>query len=116
MDAGDPISYRVLQKGTPVESSDGQPVGAVKRVMEVRSKDVFDGIVIETRAGARFVDAPEVDRIYERLVTLKIDGATAARLPKPGENPAVLDVGPDDATRSSLWLGARRLWSRLLGR
>ena len=49
--------------------------------------DIFDGIVFDTSVrpgGHRFVDAPEVDEIYERGVVLKIDAAAAAEsLPKP---------------------------------
>ena len=88
MDRGDRISYRVLAKGTPVESSDGATVGTVKRVMEVREKDVFDGVVIRTERGDRFVDAPEVAEIYEHAMILKIDAEAASQLPRPGENPA----------------------------
>jgi hypothetical protein len=88
VDRGQPISYRVLERGTPVETSDGQPFGTVKRVLEVRAKDVFDGVVVKTRAGDRFVDADEIDRLYENLMLLNVDAAAAALLPKPGDNPA----------------------------
>ena len=113
MAQGNPISYRVLEKGTAVESSDGQPVGQVKLVMEVRSKDIFDGVIVTTPAGDRFVDAPEVGQIYEHLVILKIDGDTAALLPKPGENPGAISVSAEDLAGTSLRGGARRLWSRI---
>lgn len=42
---------------------------------------IFDGIVIKTDNGRRFVDAPEVARITRRQVTLNIDAAAAAELP-----------------------------------
>ena len=41
----------------------------------------FDGIVVNTRAGKRFVDAPEVRRISAGAVTL---GITAAEVESPG--------------------------------
>ena len=88
MERGDPISYRVLERGTPVETADGQPFGHVKRVLEVRAKDVFDGVVVKTPSGDRFVDADEIDRLYENLMLLSIDAEAAARLPKPGDTPA----------------------------
>jgi hypothetical protein len=116
MERGERISYRVLERGTPVETSDGQPVGQVKLVMEVRSKDIFDGIIVTTPTGDRFVDAPEVGEIYEQLVILTIDGATAALLPKPGENPGAISVSAQDLAGSSLRGSARRMWRRISGR
>jgi hypothetical protein len=87
MERGDPISYRVLERGTPVETSDGEAIGQVKRVLEVRAKDVFDGVVIKTPNGDRFVDADEIDRLYENAMVLNLSAEAAALLPKPGDNP-----------------------------
>ena len=87
MDRGDPISYRVLAKGTRVETADGQQFGQVKRVLDVPVKDVFDGVVVKTPNGDRFVDADEIDRIYENAMVLNLDAEAAALLPKPGDNP-----------------------------
>jgi hypothetical protein len=87
VDRGHPISYRVLERGTPVETADGQSFGQVKRVLEVRAKDVFDGVVVKTPNGDRFVDADEIDRLYENVMLLNLDADQAAQLPKPGDNP-----------------------------
>ena len=38
------------------------------------------------------MDAPEVDEIFERLVTLKIDGDEADRLPEPEANPGAIKL------------------------
>jgi hypothetical protein len=114
MDRGERASFEVLEPGTRVESSDGQEVGTVKRVMIVREKHLFDGVVIKTATGDRFVDAPEVDEIYDNLVTLKIDSEEAAKLPKPGQNPAAMKVGASDLVKGPG--GARGLWKRLSGR
>jgi sporulation protein YlmC with PRC-barrel domain len=88
------IAFEALEPGVRVESSDGVEVGTVKKVMIVHEKHLFDGIVVTTPSGDRFVDAPEVDEIFERLVTLKIDSAAAAELPEPDANPAALRVDP----------------------
>ena len=80
-DYGPPGSYMSLTAGTPVVCSDGVEIGRVHRVLAVDEKDIFDGIEIDTRAGRRFVDAPEVGRIYERGVLLTIDSAEADSLP-----------------------------------
>ena len=81
-DDGHAISYKVLRRGTPVRSSDGVQIGTVRRAHEAARENIFDGIVIDTPRGKRFVDAPEVARIAERAVTLTIDAAEAASLPE----------------------------------
>ena len=83
-DHGHAIGYKVLKRGTPVRSSDGVQVGAVRRVQDNAREHIFDGIVIDTPDGRRFVDAPEVARIFERAVILTITAAEAAELPEPG--------------------------------
>ena len=91
-DRGHRIAFEALERGVRVEASDGSEVGTVKKVMIVHEKHLFDGIVVKTPAGDRFVDAPEVDEIFERLVTLKIDGAEAAELPEPEANPGAIKL------------------------
>ena len=115
MDRGERISYRVIERGTAVECSGGEQVGTVKRVMEVKAKDIFDGIVIATPRGDRFVDAPEVGEIYERVVLLKIDAEECSRLPKPGQNPAAIGLKPGDVAATKTQNLARRAWNRITG-
>ncbi len=83
-DDGDAIGYKVLRRGTPVRSADGIEIGTVRRVQDNAREHIFDGIVIDTRDGQRFVDAPEVARIYERAVVLTISAAEAGDLPAQG--------------------------------
>jgi hypothetical protein len=66
-----------------VISSDGVEIGTVHKVQDNAREHIFDGLVIRTKDGRRFVDAPEVERITRRQVTLNIDAATAAELPEP---------------------------------
>ena len=75
------IGYQALPRGVPVHASDGARVGKVHRVLDNAREHIFDGIVIDTEQGRRFVDAPEVARITLRRVTLTIDAAEAAELP-----------------------------------
>jgi hypothetical protein len=82
-DDGPAISYHALRRGTRVRASDGTEVGRVRRVLDNVRESIFDGIVIETRAGRRFVDAPEVARIAERAVTLTITAEQVDALPVP---------------------------------
>jgi len=76
------ISYKLLRRGTPVEAADGTRLGTTDRVLENEREHIFDGIVMRTDAGEVFVDAPEVARITDALVTLTIDAAEAADLPR----------------------------------
>jgi hypothetical protein len=68
LDDGNAVSYKVLRRGTPVMSADGVELGRVRRTEEGKRENIFDGIVIDTAKGSRFVDAPEVARIAERAV------------------------------------------------
>jgi hypothetical protein len=118
MDHGNPASYLVLEDGTPVLSSDGREVGTVEHVLADADADVFDGLVVDMRAGPgghRFADATQVDTIYERAVVLHLDADAAARLPEPAENPATLDAGPDDTVPDDLGDKLRRVWNYLSG-
>jgi hypothetical protein len=84
-DEGHAIHYSAVERGTPVRSADGAIVGKVDQVVDNYREHILDGIVIETTSGdLRFVDAPEVGRTAERLVTLSIDEAAVANLPPPG--------------------------------
>jgi hypothetical protein len=84
-DLGHPVSYLVAKRGIPVFSSDGEKLGRVIKVYAAPEANMFDGIVFDTNwgpGGRRFVDAPEVEGIYERGVILKIAAAEVDSLPK----------------------------------
>jgi hypothetical protein len=75
------IGYKVLPRGVPVYTSDGVELGKVHRVQDNAREHIFDGIMVTTRAGRVFVDAPEVARITAQRVTLTIDAEEAKALP-----------------------------------
>src|SRR3954453_20594405 len=98
-DLGEPTSYLAVPKGVPVYSSDGERLGRVVRCLSAPNLDMFDGIVFDTTAGPgghRFVDAPEVDTIYEGGVVLKTAAGAAAELRPPAANPGSVTVNPAD--------------------
>ena len=103
---GHQIGYQALPRGVPVVSSDGVEVGTVQRVLDNAREHIFDGIVIRTQDGRRFVDAPEVARIAERRVTLTITAAQARELPE--------HRGKLGAMETELKRAGRR-WRRRLG-
>ncbi len=83
MDAGSPISYLTLEPGTPVYTADEAPVGEVKRVLADADRDIFDGLVVGTAAGDRYVEAAAVREIFEHAVELTLSRSEAAQLPEP---------------------------------
>jgi hypothetical protein len=115
-DLGAPGSYMTLRDGVAVYSSDGRRLGEVEHVLAEPDKDIFDGIVFGHGGAHRFVDAPEVDRIHERGVVLRLDAAGAERLPEPSENPATLSATPDDTAEGDLERKLRRAWDLISGR
>jgi len=102
------ISYTALPRGVPVVSADGRRVGTVHRVLDNAREHIFDGIVISTEAGRRFVDAPEVVRITARQVTLSLRADEAARLPE--------DRGTIGSVQTRAQRAGRRWRRRLPGR
>ena len=108
MDDGVAISYKVLASGTQVRSSDGEVVGSVDSVLENPREHIFDGIVIRTPNGRRFVDAPEVARIAERAVTLSITATEAAELPEPDSGAPEFRADPEAGRLARLFGGGWR--------
>ena len=106
-DDGPQIGYKALPRGVPVVTSEGTEIGTVHRVLDNAREHIFDGIVVSTRDGRRFVDAPEVARITERRVTLTIDAREALDLPEYGGKRAAIQ------TRAQR---AGRRWKRRLSR
>jgi len=118
-DRGAPIAYMVLEEGTLVQTADGVEIGTVKRVLADPGADLFDGIVVATQRGERFVDAPEVGELYERLVVLTIGAEAARQLPEHTPAPAVVNLDADTIAGGGATGGAkgtaRRVWDRLTG-
>lgn len=108
IDPDEPVGYLTLPRGTPVVARDGVTVGTVHRVQHHERERIFDGIVVQTPDGKRFVDAPEVAFMTRRHVDLTITAAEVARLPEPG---GLLGGIETDAKRA-----LRRLRRRLPGR
>ena len=102
-DDGPAISYKLLGRGTPVLSSDGVELGTVDQVLDNAREQIFDGIVVRTPKGTRFVDAPEVGRITERSVTLTIDAEQAAELPAHDPKGAAGEYRANPRSRWSPW-------------
>jgi hypothetical protein len=83
MDTETAVSYRGAVPGTPVLTSTGNEIGTLEHVLEVPGEDLFDGLVVATEWGLRFIDADQVELITVRHVRCRLDDAQAARLPPP---------------------------------
>ena len=55
-----PIAYTALQSGTPVQRSDGHRFATVEAVLVDEKVSVFDGIVVQTSDGTRFIDEDQI--------------------------------------------------------
>jgi hypothetical protein len=101
MDTETAVSYQAAVPGTPVLTRSGKEIGTLEHVLEVPSRDRFDGIVVATDWGLRFVAADQVELITIRHVRCRIDDAEADRLPPP-EGTAVYRVSALDEIGDSL--------------
>lgn len=84
-DLGEPISYVVLELGTPVLSSDGEKLGSVAEIRSDMNADIFDGLIVRRGllAGDHFfVPASRIEDIYERGVVLALEASAAGSLPE----------------------------------
>jgi len=113
-DPGRPIAYQALAVGTAVFDRDGNRIGAVEKVLMVEEEDVFDGLVIETDGGTRFIDAPEVGHLAEHRVDLSLSGAEVAQRPQHEESAPIYDARVPSGRLQDFWrrFTLRRLWRR----
>jgi hypothetical protein len=109
MDCGSPVSYLVLASGTAVYTTGRERIGAVEKVLYVEAEDVFDGIVVRIGDDLRFVDANQVDSIFERCVITTLTPEQAKQLPSPAAGTPVFRVDPAEGTGRSFRDRLRRL-------
>jgi hypothetical protein len=76
-----------------VQTSDGDEFATVGAVLVDEVVAVFDGIVVQTAEGARFVDADQVGSIYNTYVRTTLSSEQAANLPPP-EASTVIPIKP----------------------
>jgi hypothetical protein len=81
------ISYEAAVLGTPVLSTSGAEIGTLEHLLEVPELDVFDGFVVATTGGLRFIDADDVREITRSHIQTSLDDAQASQLPPPGGPP-----------------------------
>ena len=99
-DEATPIAYTALQPGTPVQTSDGVEFGSVQAVLVVEEVDVFDGIVVLTLVGSRFVDADRVGDLTTTYVRTTLSADDVTQLPAPDDSPVYRADATDDTGNS----------------
>jgi hypothetical protein len=93
-DASDhPIAYTALKSGTPVQTSDGYQFALVQAVLVDEKVSVFDGIVVQTAEGPRFVDADQIGSIYTSHVRTTLSAEQVVNLPVP-DGSALVEIKP----------------------
>jgi hypothetical protein len=108
-----PISYLALAVGTPVLSSSGTQIGTVEHVLQVPEEDLFDGIVLTTDRGLRFVDRDQIRNMTTAAVNCSLSDDEAAALPAPHGTEvyhvnALQDVGSSLTARLGRMFGRER--------
>ncbi len=116
MDLGAPASYLTLAEDTTVLAADGETeLGTVARVLALPEDDIFDGLILDTPEGERFVDAEGVREIHEHGVVLDLAPGDAGELHAPTANPAAMEAGPEDTTGGPVADRLRRAWDLISG-
>jgi sporulation protein YlmC with PRC-barrel domain len=104
-----PIAYTALQPGTPVHTSDGHAFATVQTVLVDEKVSVFDGLLVQTPDGTRFIDADQIGSIYTSQVRTTLSADQAADLPLPDES-TLVEIKParSMADRVSRMFGRNR--------
>jgi uncharacterized protein YrrD len=115
-DAGTPISYEALAVKTPVLTASGAEIGTVAHVLADEQLDVFDGIVVKTNRGIRFVARDQISAITTDAVTTTVTDSEIDTLPAPSGEPiyevdALQGIGPS-LTDHLRKLFGREHWTR----
>jgi hypothetical protein len=111
-----PVSYEVIEKGTPVLSVSGTRFGTVEHVLSDSSLDLFDGIAVRVDGALRFVDASQASLLTRAAVHTSVTDDEVGSLPAPDGDP-VLEADPQEYQGDGLsaWFGRmfmREHWTR----
>jgi hypothetical protein len=105
------ISYEALALKTPVLTTSGAEIGTVAHVLADEHLDVFDGIVVKTHHGIRFVDRDQIDAITTTAVHTTVTDAQVGALPAPSGEP-IYEVDALQGIGPSLTAHLRKLFGR----
>lgn len=99
-DNAEPIAYSALGKGVPLLTQSGKQFGTVEHVLQIPEEDLFDGIVVATSDGLRFVGRDQISEITTAYVRCTLTDEQAAALPAPSGNATFTADASQDAGTS----------------
>jgi hypothetical protein len=105
------IAYTAATPGTPVMTVDGIVIGALERVLDIPDLDLFDGIVVTTEDGDRFVDRDQISYFTAAAVHCSLTAEESATLPEPDSAPTYR-ADPGQAGSNSIVDRVRRAFGR----
>ena len=76
-----------------MQTRDGHQFATVDSVLVDEKVSVFDGIVVLSATGTRFVDADQIDSIYTSHVRTTLSAEQAANLPPP-DGSSLIEIKP----------------------
>lgn len=92
-----------------MQTRDGAPFATVQRVLVDEKVSVFDGIVVLSKAGTRFVDADQIESIRTSHVRTTLSVEQVANLPPPdGSNLVEIKPARSMGDRLGRLFGRRR--------
>ena len=93
------VSWKALEPGAEVISSEGEPVGSVSRVVGDADADVFTGIAVKhgVLGGERLVPSERIRAIWPERVEVDLSKRDVENLP-PYEDSPVVRWTPDEDT------------------
>jgi hypothetical protein len=100
--AGEPqVSWKAIEQGATLISSDGQEVGEVVEVAGDSNADIFNGLVVRhgILSANRYVPAERVTGIWPRRVEVALTAEALERAPEYQEPVAERWASPDDFMR-----------------
>lgn len=92
------VSWKAIERGATLISSDGQDVGQVLEVAGDSNADIFNGLVVRhgILSANRYVAAERVTGIWSRRVEVALTAAELERAPEYQEPVAERWASPDD--------------------
>jgi hypothetical protein len=107
-EGAEPVSYEGVPVGVPLLSSSGQQFGTIEKVLEIPSEDLFDGVIVHTRHGRRFVDRDQIVEITTKFIRCDLDDDETNSLPEPSGTAAFdADAGYGEGTSFREWVHRR---------
>jgi hypothetical protein len=100
-----PVAYEGVPVGVPLLSSSGEQFGTLEKVLEIPSEDLFDGVIVHTRHGRRFVDRDQIVEITTEYIKCDLDDNETDSLPEPSGTAAFdANAGYGEGTSFLAWV------------